>query len=140
MVKDDGEGSGLPGECHRAPRNGIESDVVPTIRQVDPMQKRSRFRQYRRAVAAVAPLVGRSEHGVRLHRFGERAARQGCEETGARGLQEIPGVGPNRKRALLRHFGTLAAIERASLTDLETVPGINAATAKAVYDYFHANG
>ena len=56
------------------------------------------------------------------------------------GLQEIPGVGPARKRALLRHFGTLAAIERASLTDLETVPGVNAATAKAVYDYFHANG
>jgi excinuclease ABC subunit C len=56
------------------------------------------------------------------------------------GLQEIPGVGPARKRALLRHFGTLAAIERASLSDLETVPGVNAATAKAVYDYFHANG
>jgi excinuclease ABC subunit C len=56
------------------------------------------------------------------------------------GLQEIPGVGPARKRALLRHFGTLAAIERASLTDLESVPGVNAATAKAVYDYFHANG
>ena len=56
------------------------------------------------------------------------------------GLQEIPGVGPARKRALLRHFGTLAAIERASLTDLGTVPGVNAATAKAVYDYFHANG
>src|SRR5690606_30518692 len=52
------------------------------------------------------------------------------------GLQEIPGVGPARKRALLRHFGTLAAIERASLTDLETVPGINAAMARAVYDYF----
>jgi excinuclease ABC subunit C len=56
------------------------------------------------------------------------------------GLQEIPGVGPTRKRALLRHFGTLTAIERASVTDLETVPGINAATAKAIYDYFHANG
>jgi excinuclease ABC subunit C len=48
------------------------------------------------------------------------------------------GVGPTRKRALLRHFGTLVAIERASLTDLETVPGIKSATARAVYDYFHA--
>jgi excinuclease ABC subunit C len=56
------------------------------------------------------------------------------------GLQEIPGVGPTRKRALLRHFGTLSAIERASVTDLETVPGINAATARAIYDYFHAGG
>ena len=42
------------------------------------------------------------------------------------GLQEIPGIGPTRKRALLRHFGTLKAIERASAADLERVPGINA--------------
>jgi excinuclease ABC subunit C len=56
------------------------------------------------------------------------------------GLQEIPGVGPARKRALLRHFGTLKAIERASLADLQQVPGVNDATAKAIYDYFHANG
>jgi excinuclease ABC subunit C len=55
------------------------------------------------------------------------------------GLQEIPGIGPARKRALLRHFGTVAAIERASLADLGKVPGVNAATAKAVYDYFHTN-
>ena len=56
------------------------------------------------------------------------------------GLQEIPGVGPIRKRALLRHFGTLTAIERAALSDLEKVPGINAGTAKAIYDFFHAEG
>ena len=53
------------------------------------------------------------------------------------GLQEIPGIGPTRKRALLRHFGTLKAIERASLTDLTHVPGINAETARKIYDYFH---
>ncbi len=56
------------------------------------------------------------------------------------GLQEIPGVGPTRKRALLRHFGTLATIESASVTDLQKVPGISAATAQAIYDFFHANG
>jgi excinuclease ABC subunit C len=56
------------------------------------------------------------------------------------GLQEIPGVGPIRKRALLRHFGTLSAIERAALADLEKVPGINAGTAKAIHDFFHAEG
>src|ERR1700674_1396563 len=56
------------------------------------------------------------------------------------GLQEIPGVGPIRKRALLRHFGTLTAIERAALSDLEKVPGINAGTAKAIHDFFHADG
>jgi excinuclease ABC subunit C len=53
------------------------------------------------------------------------------------GLQEIPGIGPTRKRALLHHFGTLKAIERASLTDLTRVPGINADTARRIYDFFH---
>jgi excinuclease ABC subunit C len=53
------------------------------------------------------------------------------------GLQEIPGIGPTRKRALLHHFGTLKAIERASLADLTKVPGINADTARRIYDYFH---
>ncbi|HEX5778351.1 MAG TPA: excinuclease ABC subunit UvrC [Xanthobacteraceae bacterium] len=75
------------------------------------------------------------------HRFAIGAHRtRRKRDIASGGLQEIPGVGPTRKRALLRHFGTLTAIERASLTDLETVPGINAATARAVYDYFHANG
>jgi excinuclease ABC subunit C len=53
------------------------------------------------------------------------------------GLQEIPGIGPTRKRALLHHFGTLKAIERASLADLARVPGINADTARRIYDFFH---
>jgi excinuclease ABC subunit C len=53
------------------------------------------------------------------------------------GLQEISGIGPSRKRALLRHFGTLKAIERASLADLAQVPGINDETARRVYDFFH---
>ncbi|HWM46524.1 MAG TPA: excinuclease ABC subunit UvrC [Xanthobacteraceae bacterium] len=56
------------------------------------------------------------------------------------GLQEIPGIGPTRKRALLRHFGTLKAIERASLNDLAHVPGINAETARRIYDFFHESG
>ena len=53
------------------------------------------------------------------------------------GLQEIAGIGPTRKRALLRHFGTVKAIERASLTDLANVSGINAETARKVYEFFH---
>jgi excinuclease ABC subunit C len=53
------------------------------------------------------------------------------------GLQEITGIGPTRKRALLRHFGTLKAIERASLPDLAQVPGINAETARKIYEFFH---
>ena len=53
------------------------------------------------------------------------------------GLQEIPGIGPTRKRALLHHFGTLKAIERAGLSDLAKVPGISAETARKIYDFFH---
>ncbi|OYX72237.1 MAG: excinuclease ABC subunit C [Rhizobiales bacterium 32-66-11] len=73
------------------------------------------------------------------HRFaiGSHRARRKKDITDA-GLQAIPGVGPTRKRALLRHFGTLKAIERASLADLEQVPGINASTAQAIYGYFHS--
>src|SRR6201987_1909771 len=53
------------------------------------------------------------------------------------GLQEIAGIGPTRKRALLLHFGTLKAIERASLTDLTEVEGISAETARRIYAFFH---
>jgi excinuclease ABC subunit C len=53
------------------------------------------------------------------------------------GLQEIAGIGPMRKRALLHHFGTLKAIERASVTDLMQVDGISAETAGRIYAFFH---
>ena len=53
------------------------------------------------------------------------------------GLQEIPGIGPARKRALLRHFGTLKEIERASLADLGKVPGVSAESARRIFDFFH---
>ncbi len=52
-------------------------------------------------------------------------------------LDEIAGVGPSRKRALLHHFGTAKGVAKAGLADLEKVPGINRATAKLVYDFFH---
>ena len=55
-------------------------------------------------------------------------------------LDEIPGVGPARKRALLHAFGTAKAVARAGLADLEKTPGLNAATAKLVYDFFHETG
>ncbi len=54
------------------------------------------------------------------------------------GLQEIAGIGPTRKRALLHHFGTLKEIERASLADLGKVPGISAESARRIFDFFHA--
>ncbi len=53
------------------------------------------------------------------------------------GLQEIPGIGPSRKRALLHHFGTLKEIERASVADLGKVPGVSAESARKIFDFFH---
>jgi len=72
------------------------------------------------------------------HRFAIGSHRQKRKkDIREAGLQEIPGIGPMRKRALLRHFGTLKAIERASVADLEHVPGINEETARKIYDFFH---
>ena len=72
------------------------------------------------------------------HRFaiGSHRARRKRDLREA-GLQEIAGIGPLRKRALLHHFGTLKAIERASVSDLTQVAGINAETARKIYDFFH---
>jgi len=75
------------------------------------------------------------------HRFAIGSHRQRRKrDIREAGLQEIPGIGPTRKRALLHHFGTLKAIERASLSDLQHVAGISDETAKRIYDYFHESG
>jgi excinuclease ABC subunit C len=75
------------------------------------------------------------------HRFaiGTHRARRKKDFTRSP-LDEIAGIGPTRKRALLNAFGTAKAISRAGLADLEKVDGINAATAKLVYDFFHGEG
>ena len=72
------------------------------------------------------------------HRFavGSHRARRKRDLREA-GLQEIAGIGPTRKRALLHHFGTLKAIERAAVTDLMQVDGISAETARRIYGFFH---
>jgi excinuclease ABC subunit C len=54
-------------------------------------------------------------------------------------LDEIAGIGPSRKKALLHHFGSAKAVARAGLLDLEAVDGISKAVAKKVYDHFHAD-
>jgi excinuclease ABC subunit C len=55
-------------------------------------------------------------------------------------LDEVPGVGPSRKKALLLHFGTARAVRNASLEDLQKAPGVSAAVAQTVYDFYHAGG
>jgi len=55
-------------------------------------------------------------------------------------LDEIPGIGPARKRALLLHFGTASKVRAASLEDLQRAPGVSAAVAQTLYDFYHPNG
>jgi len=72
------------------------------------------------------------------HRFaiGSHRARR-KKEMGQNPLDEIGGIGPSRKRALLRHFGTAKAVSRAGITDLLTVEGISRSMAEAIYGHFH---
>lgn len=51
-------------------------------------------------------------------------------------LDDIPGIGSSRKKALLHHFGSRAAVERATLAELQNVTGISKSTAQKIYDYF----
>lgn len=55
-------------------------------------------------------------------------------------LDDIPGIGATRKRALLQHFGSAKAVARAGLADLQAVDGISEAMAKTIADYFSAKG
>ncbi|WP_375451545.1 excinuclease ABC subunit UvrC [uncultured Devosia sp.] len=75
------------------------------------------------------------------HRFAigtHRAKRK--KEAVANPLDEIEGIGPTRKRALLNHFGSAKAAGRASLQDLSAVPGISDQMAQLIYDHFNKGG
>jgi excinuclease ABC subunit C len=76
-----------------------------------------------------------------VHRFAigtHRAKRS--KAIGATPLDDVPGVGATRKRALLAHFGSAKAVARANLADLKAVDGVSEKLAQTVYDYFHENG
>jgi excinuclease ABC subunit C len=75
------------------------------------------------------------------HRFAIGAHRQKRAKafTGST-LDDVPGIGPGRKRALLMHFGTARAVKNAALEDIEKVAGISSTTARGIYDYFHPQG
>jgi len=72
------------------------------------------------------------------HRFaiGTHRAKR-AKALGANPLDEIPGIGPTRKRALLSHFGSAKAVSRAGVADLKEVAGISAEMAQRIYDFFH---
>ena len=75
------------------------------------------------------------------HRFaiGTHRARRSALIQGS-ALDEIRGIGPKRKKALLLHFGSARAVARAGLSDLESVAGVDKATARKIYDHFHGPG
>lgn len=75
-----------------------------------------------------------------VHRYaiGSHRARR-SKAIGVNPLDDVPGVGPGRKRALLQHFGSARAVSRAGLSDLEAVEGISANLARSIYDFFHGN-
>ncbi len=76
-----------------------------------------------------------------VHRFAigtHRQKRAGSMKKSQ--LDEVPGVGPRRKKALLTHFGSARAVAGAALEDLEAADGISKAVARRIYDYFHADG
>jgi excinuclease ABC subunit C len=75
------------------------------------------------------------------HRFAIGAHRaKRAKAVGATPLDDIPGVGATRKRALLTHFGSAKAVSRAGLSDLRAVDGISETMAEAIYDFFHEKG
>jgi len=72
------------------------------------------------------------------HRFAIGAHRaKRARAIGATPLDDVPGVGATRKRALLAHFGSAKAVARADLADLKAVDGISAAMAETIYNFFH---
>jgi excinuclease ABC subunit C len=72
------------------------------------------------------------------HRFAIGAHRaKRAAQTRATPLDEVPGVGAARKRALLAHFGSAKAVTRAGLADLKAAPGISDTMAEAIYGFFH---
>ena len=76
-----------------------------------------------------------------VHRYAIGAHREKRSRAiSASPLDEIPGIGPARKRALLLHFGTAGKVRAASLEDLQRAPGVSAAIAQTVYDFYHPGG
>ncbi|MEJ1997218.1 MAG: excinuclease ABC subunit UvrC [Maritimibacter sp.] len=103
------------------------------------------------AMVGVAKGIDRDAGKEEFHRTGQRPMAlkrndpgthraKRAKAMGATPLDEIPGVGASRKRALLSHFGSAKAVTSASLADLKAVPGISAALAESIHGYFQEKG
>ncbi len=71
-------------------------------------------------------------YAITTHRSGRSKNLRSSE------LDDVPGIGAARKRALLNHFGSARAVKAAGLADLEAAPGISSATARRIYAHFHS--
>ena len=89
--------------------------------------------------AAVLFYLQRLRDEVHRYAIGAHRAKRSKAIT-VSPLDEVPGIGPSRKKALLLHFGTARAVRNASLEDLQKAPGVSAAVAQTVYDFYHAGG
>ena len=85
---------------------------------------------------AAFTLVGAIQEEVHRFAIGYHRQKRKKAVIGS-SLLEIPGVGPTRAKALLRHFQTISAIQNADLAELEGAPHMTKPAARAVYDYYH---
>ena len=114
-----------------SPRGPI---AMPAARcSIIPTGASSRCRRTRRCCSTSSGCATRRT-ASRSARTGRSARRRSATSP----LDEVPGIGPARKRALLMHFGTGRAVRGASLEDLQKAPGVSAAVAQAVYDFYHS--
>ena len=104
----------------RAPPQGVRGCVANAADEGGPVCRKQPFRAHRFAIGS------------------HRARRS--KALGRSALDEIPGIGAARKRALLHHFGSARGVAQAGLADLEAVAGISRTVARRIYEHFHANG
>ena len=83
---------------------------------------------------AVFPAAAARRGAPLRHRHASHAARRRADRQSA--LDEVPGIGAGRKRALLHHFGSARAVAVATLEDIKAVPGISDALAQKIHDHF----
>ena len=119
-------------------------DVIGVAKGVDRDAGKEEFHRPGQAVKAlrhndpVLYFVQRLRDEAHRFAIGAHRAKR-SKAVGATPLDDVPGVGPTRKRALLAHFGSAKAVSRADLADLKAVDGVSAALAETIYNYFHAD-
>ncbi|MEM7317554.1 MAG: excinuclease ABC subunit UvrC [Pseudomonadota bacterium] len=119
--------------------------IVGVAKGVDRDHGKEEFHRYGRAAFAlqrndpVLYFVQRLRDEAHRFAIGTHRAKR-AKAVGATPLDDVPGVGATRKRALLSHFGSAKAVSRANLADLKAVEGISDALAETIYGFFHEQG